>query len=65
MKVFILFLIVYLTLVIFDWINNGQFVLSELLPFSKTGHSFNYNYLAVLMLCIAGWGIWQLYKRKR
>jgi hypothetical protein len=55
-----------LTLMIFHWIasNHPQMGLGDILPFSRSGHSFEYNYAALVMIGIAVWAVWRIYGRR-
>jgi len=68
MKILKLALLVALVLIVWDWINScGTYLaFSDLLPFSnRWNHSFDYNYLAILMIGLTIWGIRRLYGRRR
>jgi len=62
-KVFFIIVVTWLTYkyVAGDHTGSG---LGDILPFSKYGHSFDYNYAALVMLGIAIWGIWRLYGKR-
>lgn len=63
MKVLSLILIVVTVCLLYGWVNGSSgapLSLSELLPFSKSGHSFTYNYLSLVLIGVAGWGIWRI-----
>jgi hypothetical protein len=66
MKLFKVFLIVVLSLMIFHWIasNHPQMGLGDILPFSRSGHTFEYNYTAMVMIGIAVWAVWRIYGRR-
>ncbi len=58
MRLLKLVLIVALTVIVYSWINStcgGPFALAQLLPFSRAGHSFEYNYSALALIFLTGW----------
>ncbi len=64
MKLLKIILILFLTTVLFDWVNScGGYSLSfsDLLPFSRTGHNFTYNYVSLVMIGFTIYGIRRLY----
>lgn len=60
MKLLKLVLIVVVTVVLYEWINDcgEKLTVADLVPFSVRGHSFPVNYLGVVMI---GLTIWRLY----
>jgi hypothetical protein len=66
MKLFKVFLIVVLMLMIFNWIakDHPNMGLADILPFSKSGHTFEYNYLALVLVGIAIWAVWRIHGRR-
>ena len=55
MKLLRLALIVIITIMIYNWVNGGGGSLAQLLPFSRAGHSFEYNYSALALIFLTGW----------
>jgi hypothetical protein len=58
MRLLKLVLIVALTVIVYSWINStcgGALALADLLPFSRAGHSFSYNYSALALIFLTGW----------
>ncbi|MBK7092101.1 MAG: hypothetical protein IPH59_10350 [bacterium] len=57
MKLLRLALILIMTIVVYNWVNGsgGHLAFADLLPFSRAGHSFSYNYSALALLFLTGW----------
>jgi hypothetical protein len=66
MKLFKVFFILVLVLMIFNWIarDHPSMGLGDILPFSRSGHSFEYNYAAIVLIGIAIWAVWRIYGRR-
>jgi hypothetical protein len=60
------FLIVVFTLLIFNYVakDHPNMGLGDILPFSRSGHSADYNYAAVVLIFIAIWTVWRIYGRR-
>ncbi|RKX21214.1 MAG: hypothetical protein DRP35_04835 [Candidatus Zixiibacteriota bacterium] len=64
MKLLKLVLILFLTSVLYDWINScggHSLSFSDLLPFSRTGHSYSFNYIGLVMVGLTIWCIRRIY----
>ena len=70
MKLLAIVLIVTLVCVLYGWINNScgyRLTPADLLPFSKSGHghTFTYNYAALLAIGFAGWWVLRRHGARR
>jgi len=64
MKFLTVFFIILLALTIYSWINTGDFSVSDIMPFSRTAnHGFNYNYISLALILLAGWEIFKMNKK--
>jgi hypothetical protein len=67
MKLLKVILIVIVTTTLWGWINQcgSPLTLADLIPFSRSGHSFDYNYTSLVMIGLAVWAIGRVHGRKK